>query len=153
MGLNDWTVSRPYPSAGLSYQDVAYGRIAGNDWFVAVGSRSLLQSNDEGETWSHDTVSMFNPPTPSQVETYNAVAYGDGVFVAVGTHKTSWNGSAWSTQITQATPSGWARQKHLNAIAYGNPTAGGLFVAVGDAGTVLTSADGLAWTDRTSGDP
>ncbi|MCD9026340.1 S-layer homology domain-containing protein [Cohnella silvisoli] len=36
---------------------------------------------------------------------------------------------------------------NLNSIAYGNDT----FVAVGDNGTILTSADGASWTDRTSG--
>ena len=35
----------------------------------------------------------------------------------------------------------------LNAIAFGK----GLFVAVGDNGTILTSADGNVWTPRTSG--
>ena len=30
-------------------------------------------------------------------------------------------------------------------------TSSGLFVAVGDNGTILTSSDGTAWTSRTSG--
>ena len=35
----------------------------------------------------------------------------------------------------------------LNGVTYGN----GIFVAVGDAGTILTSADGITWTSGTSG--
>ena len=35
----------------------------------------------------------------------------------------------------------------LNSIAYGN----GIYVAVGSGGTILTSADGVTWTSRTSG--
>jgi hypothetical protein len=35
----------------------------------------------------------------------------------------------------------------LEGVAYGN----GLFVAVGDGGTILTSRDGVSWTRRTSG--
>jgi hypothetical protein len=35
----------------------------------------------------------------------------------------------------------------LNAVTYGN----GLFVAVGNGGTILTSPDGVNWTRRTSG--
>jgi hypothetical protein len=37
----------------------------------------------------------------------------------------------------------------LNGVAYGN----GLFVAVGDFGTILTSPDGVNWTVRTSAWP
>jgi photosystem II stability/assembly factor-like uncharacterized protein len=32
-------------------------------------------------------------------------------------------------------------------IAYGN----GLYVVVGNSGTILTSSDGVTWTSRTSG--
>ena len=35
----------------------------------------------------------------------------------------------------------------INAVAYGN----GLWVAVGDSGTILTSPDGVTWTARVSG--
>jgi hypothetical protein len=35
----------------------------------------------------------------------------------------------------------------LNGVTYGN----GLFVAVGEDGTILTSPDGVTWTQRTSG--
>jgi hypothetical protein len=35
----------------------------------------------------------------------------------------------------------------LFGVTYGN----GLFVAVGDGGTILTSPDGVSWTARTSG--
>jgi hypothetical protein len=35
----------------------------------------------------------------------------------------------------------------LNGVTYGN----GLFVAVGEGGTILTSPDGASWTRRTSG--
>jgi hypothetical protein len=35
----------------------------------------------------------------------------------------------------------------LGGVTYGN----GLFVAVGDFGTILTSPDGVSWTARTSG--
>ncbi len=35
----------------------------------------------------------------------------------------------------------------LNAVTYGN----GIFVAVGDNGTILTSPDGVTWTQESSG--
>ena len=37
----------------------------------------------------------------------------------------------------------------INNVAYSEPL--GLFVAVGDIGTILTSPDGITWTSRTSG--
>jgi hypothetical protein len=36
---------------------------------------------------------------------------------------------------------------NLTSVTYGN----GLFVTVGDSGTILTSPDGKTWTERTSG--
>src|SRR3954454_25240833 len=45
----------------------------------------------------------------------------------------------------EAKPSGTSSS--LNAVVFGN----GLFVAVGDTGTILTSPDGEAWTPRESG--
>jgi hypothetical protein len=61
----------------------------------------------------------------------NGVAYGNGLFVAVGdggTILTSPDGVSW-TQRTSGT------SNQLNGVAYGN----GLFVAVGWDGTILTS--------------
>ena len=79
----------------------------------------------------------------------NGIAYAGGVYVAVGDNGTirrSTNGTAW-TLITSGTTS------TLNSVAYG----GGRFVTVGYAsagsGTpiVLTSPDGITWTNTTSG--
>ena len=37
--------------------------------------------------------------------------------------------------------------KILNGVAYGN----NIYVVVGDLGTILTSPDGITWTERDSG--
>jgi hypothetical protein len=66
------------------------------------------------------------------------VAYGNGLFVAVGddgTILTSPDGVSW-TQRTSGTGN------LLEGVTYGN----GLFVAVGKDGTILTSPDGVSWT-------
>jgi hypothetical protein len=58
------------------------------------------------------------------------VAYGNGLFVAVGgngTILTSRDGVNWTEQTS--------RSNTLNSVTYGK----GLFVAVGDGGTILTS--------------
>ncbi|MEJ0073184.1 MAG: hypothetical protein WDN27_03860 [Candidatus Saccharibacteria bacterium] len=90
----------------------------------------------KGIAWSSRT-------TPS--DAWNAVAYGNGLFVAVaaggsnGRIATSPDGINW---VSRAAPgsSAWER------VAYGN----GLFVAVADGGTnrVMTSSDGVNWTIR-----
>jgi hypothetical protein len=49
----------------------------------------------------------------------------------------------WNWLSPQVSPT----QNYLSAIAYGN----GQFVAVGDKGTIVTSADGANWTQRKSG--
>src|SRR6266496_3824353 len=76
---------------------------------------SLCQGADSLDTWTvRNTLPMG--------EHLRSIAYGNGVFVAVGgkTTVTSTNGTTW----TQRDP---GTQTSLSAIAYGN----GLFVAVG----------------------
>ena len=75
----------------------------------------------------------------------NAIAYGNGVWVAVGasgTLRTSTNNAVtWNTQTSNfgATT--------INAVAYGN----GVWVAVGSGGALRTSTnDGITWNTQTS---
>lgn len=55
--------------------------------------------------------------------------------------------SLWADPLDQWTLRSSATTMTLRAIAYGDNQ----FVAVGDAGTILTSPDGIVWTKRTSG--
>lgn len=73
----------------------------------------------------------------------NGVAYGNGIFVAVGeygTILTSKNGATWTVRTSGI-------EETLHSVTYG----GGTFVVVGERGTVLTSRDGINWAKRTSG--
>ena len=80
----------------------------------------------------------------------NAVAYGNGLWVAVGDVVggtdpyilTSPDGANWTSRISGATYG-------LDGVAWSDTLS--LFVAVGDNGTILTSPDGVTWTSRTSG--
>ncbi len=75
--------------------------------------------------------------------TLNAVAYGNGIFVAVGSGGTilsSPDGTTWTPQAS-------GTSVELSGVAFGN----GLFVAVGSQGSILTSPDGTMWTPRSSG--
>lgn len=155
MGLDKWTTTKPYPMAALSYHAVAYGNAAGNDQFVVVGPVSIVRSQDEGASWINDTITT-GPDAAKYTKVYYSVAYGDDVFVAVGSHKFRWDGMNWSEQLSQTIG---GVTKFLRAIAYGTVPVGGpnapkrfgLFVAVGDAGTIVTSRDGVTWDTRISG--
>ncbi len=82
--------------------------------------------------------STRSAPTSEDLE---GVAFGDGVFVAVGskgTILTSPDGATWTARSSGST-------QRLRGITYG--TAGRIFAAVGQAGTVLHSTDrGQSWT-------
>lgn len=90
--------------------------------------------------------SWRNPlPTGNQL---SSVAYGNGLFVAVGSNDTiitSSDGATWTQQVPPLYVSPLA-------VVYGTPGGSGLFVAVGtDIATmqqdvILTSPDGITWT-------
>ncbi len=72
-------------------------------------------------------------------------AYGNSKYVLLADHNwlyQSTDAASWS----QVEPAGLSSNQ-LNFIVYG----AGLFVVVGNNGTIQTSADGVTWTSRTSG--
>jgi len=87
---------------------------------------------------------VWTSRTSAANNSWNSVAFGNGIFVAVAQTGTAGNrvmtspdGINWTSQ-TAALDVGW------NGIAYGN----GLFVAV-TGGALMTSPDGINWTLRT----
>jgi hypothetical protein len=140
MGLDKWA-----PVLGKSTKYSNHSIAYGNNQFVVVGPGTIFTSQDEGATWVGNPSVVAQPGWASLY----SVAYGDGVFVAVGGHRSRWNGFNWSPPISQ-TVSGITT--FLRAIAHGKDALGaGLFVAVGDAGTIVTSPDGVTWTSVNSG--
>jgi hypothetical protein len=114
-----------------------------NGQFVGVGSNGAITSTD-GIVWTNQT--------PSADLQWNGIAYGNGTFVAVNNLGTngitmySYDGKVW-TNGTAANENNWAK------VTYGN----GLFVAVSDIAVggsaterVMTSSDGITWTERTT---
>lgn len=73
----------------------------------------------------------------------NAVAFGDGVFVAVGDSDRAFanpDGNGWTPFLTGAPA--------LDGIAWSQRL--GTFVAVGDGGAIVTSTDGVNWAAQNS---
>jgi len=95
----------------------------------------------------YSEISNWTTQTSAANNSWNSVAYGNGLFVAVSSSgtgnrvMTSPDGINWTLQ-TSAADNNWY------GVTYGN----GLFVAVAQSGTgdhVMTSPDGINWTIRT----
>lgn len=118
---------------GVCYGDGRYVAVGGV-WDVSLGRAvGLAVSFVDGSVLQKQVV----PPGAAPL---NAVAYGAGRFVAVGTGGAiyvSTDGVTWGEAVSGTTDD-------LLAIRY----ADGQFVAVGNNGRLLTSADGLSWGNR-----
>ena len=115
----------------------------GNGQFVAVGyalvgitPTSYIHTSPDGINWTSRT--------PSEAMWFQAISYGNGLYVAVarfGTNRimTSPDGITWTSRTTSVNPT-------FSGVAYGN----GIWVAVSDSspsGTIFTSYDGLSWDE------
>ena len=110
--------------------------------FVAVGVGGLIVSSQNGISWTN----QFAPTTYD----LNEVAVNDaGLFVAVGTTN-GYSGNGFT--LTSSDGINWAYKplnvKPLYSIAVNSH---GLFVAGGVGGEIITSPDGVNWTQQTSG--
>lgn len=110
--------------------------------FIAVGEDGVIQTSANGTAWTSSS-------SPFTGEVLYGVAASGGTVVAVGDdggqngiiHVSTDGGSNWSTIVP-----GFF-QPVLRTVIRG----GALWVAMGDAGTVFTSTNGLAWTQRLLG--
>ncbi|MHC1725168.1 MAG: hypothetical protein AB9866_03995 [Syntrophobacteraceae bacterium] len=126
-------------TSGINYSLLAMAQDANNHLYV-TGAYATILFSKHSETTPWESWIIRSSGTYKQLK---SIAYGDGVFVAVGetgTVLTSRNGVIWDVKtIPLAT---W-----LNGVAYGK---GRRFVAVGDTGNdgrVYTSQDkGVTWT-------
>ena len=109
---------------------------AGGGRMVVLGSGHTVVVSEDGMNWmarNQHSVLM------------NAVVYAGGQYVSVGSAPlggsshifTSPDGMVWTQRVSSIS-------QRLNGVAYGQ----GLYVAVGDAGTILSSSDGITWRKR-----
>jgi hypothetical protein len=115
---------------------------------VGVGQGGRRIVSRDGNSWTGDMQDAKGNADP--LKGFAAVAYGNGLVVAVGGgcsapttcagRIATFNGDRWTEGML---PAG---QSWLAGVAYGN----GVWVAVGAAGPVLVSTDGKRWTQKTS---
>jgi hypothetical protein len=110
----------------------------GNGSWVAVGDGGLIAISHDGVNWT-----FLENPVDSNIS-LSAVAFGNGRFVAVGTHHlgygfSSVDGVTWF--VTELPKLSYSPR----GIAYGN----GMFLTLGASGRVDVSTDGLTWVRTT----
>ena len=134
-----WTPRAFGPSTNL--RSVTFG----NGWFVGVGSGGAVMRSSDGLIWE-----FYASGAPGDLY---GVIYGNGTFVAVGLYNailtSTDNGATWINRNT-----GPLRYVFIFSVTYGN----GTFVAVGNdvekpygPWPVLTSPNGITWTERNAG--
>jgi hypothetical protein len=97
-----------------------------------------------GRVVTFDGKSWAEVPVPAGMGRLNGVAFGAGIWVAVGSQGPvlrSVDGARHWTATTAAAPTG------LRGVAFGRVGGEEMFVAVGDGYTRARSVDGLTWTD------
>ena len=125
----------------------AYGRINGKDRYVAAASTGVIGWSNDGDIWQRAVKAPDDPSAPSPDPfnaSFNAVAFGGGVFVAVGnggkiarsTDGINWTAAGHSGGIT-----GFGTE-NIMGIAWGK----GVFVAVGGNANIAYSSNGIDWT-------
>jgi len=142
-GLNYTVKAGGFYSRGI-FAQVATALGYGNGIYAAfiAQTTTLFISSDNGINWfGQNTNNIWA----------SSVAYGAGVFVAVGTDTTG-----VATNIANSSPDGltWTQRSLPATQTWTSVTyANGYFVAIGTTGAastvVATSPDGLTWTSRT----
>lgn len=107
-----------------------------------LGNTEILTEHSEilrlAETYTfRNTDAGYNPTTGGRSSRFNGIAYGNNVYVAIGTDGlivTSTDKVLWTPTYSGVTDT-------LNSICYGNE----MFVIVGVNGILLYSTDGTVW--------
>jgi hypothetical protein len=114
-----------------------------NNIYVAVGNGGAIFTSADAANWVLRSVSL-----PGDDGTLEGVAYGNGLFLAVGGYELHTNSDSTAHSVLVTSPDGvtWTVQtpdfgKKLRAVSFVN----GEFLGVGNDGLVINSADGFLW--------
>ncbi|MDZ4261830.1 MAG: hypothetical protein U1B30_05800, partial [Pseudomonadota bacterium] len=110
------------------------------------GSQFVVLGRDGSVISSSDQINWITRTAIGGAPLMNGLAYANGRgYVAVGA-----NGAIYRNSSGSVTDGWTAMSSGTSQDLYGVSYVNGLFVAVGAAGTLLTSADGITWTAQTS---
>ncbi|MCP4153893.1 MAG: hypothetical protein GY757_39570 [bacterium] len=143
-GGDTWSLKAEPAVWGDSLFSVTYG----NSMFVAVGYMGrTLTSGDDGETWTEQVHQKTLDAT------FYGVVYGNSRFVTVGGDVPAEEDKFYYSADPGTGPWTWNPAEYsglsdLKAVAFNGAS---IFTAVGNDGTILTSADGINWIQRSSG--
>ncbi len=129
---NSWTIR----SFGNSLLGIGLGVGSSGTQFVATGQGGIILTSPTGTLWTHQTSGTTEYLWDAASSGTKNVVVGSN-----GTILTSSTGTSWTPQTS-------GTSHYLWSVAWSGGTQ---FVAVGEAGTILTSADnGGSWTLNTS---
>ena len=126
-GIDTWEVRQPPASAAsIDFQGVA----CGNGRWVIVGESGTILSSSDGVEWAPEQ----NPAGTAKLDD---IAFGNGVFVAIGS----------GNQVVLTSPDGkqWTKQPLKVGGGLEIIHDGARFVALAAGGFLSTSVDGVAW--------
>jgi len=135
---DQWTTAVPGTIGNLTAIDYVAGRT------VAVSSVGWATSSADGKTWDRVYTSPFSG-TPGEAFSPVALAHRGNVLVAVGLRTYGANPPAGEMTVSSDGGQSWSIAADEAAPVRAVIDDGQRFVAVGDAGQVYASADGLAW--------
>lgn len=132
---DDEFVEVAYPSTSLWSCDIAFN----GSMYVTIGYPDIIAYSSDGVTWNTATIGMQG--------NWNGLIWTGTMFCAVGYSSANKSVSAISTDGINWTTSGVLTNTiQMQSVAYAN----GVFCSCGFfTDKVLTSIDGLIWTERT----
>lgn len=126
---------------------------AGNFRAVAANDNLVVAVDDGGRIFAGNSVVNLNERHTAAGVTWQGAAFGNGVWVVVGSGATvaiSTNGSSW--QVLPEALSDGLPAVDFHDVAFGPGFfQGGFFMAVGAEGFISISGNGRDWTERQSG--
>ncbi len=141
----DWTAR----SAGTIAPKLSSAAYKNGRYVLGGGEGALIRSSTDGINWTNGLSTIG-------IEHIHGIAYGYGLFVAVGNGEhgagyilTCSNGLDWTSQNVPTTNTLFGIAPAIGA--NNNGWADNLFVAVGDRGAIITSTNGVDWALRNSG--
>lgn len=139
VGGVEWISAIAGPNPGFNPGQIVYGNGIWAYIYVDTGSWTVSYSTNIGTSWT--TITPF-------ATTATSIAYGNGVFVVVGSSST---GTATTTCYSSPTCVTWTARTLPSSQIWTSVTfANGYFVAIGNLATAIaTSTDGITWVAQT----